>query len=64
MDLREIEWGDVDGINLAQDREQWGAQFYNMLEETSLIPNEQPIAVTRTSVMVKMSLTSDRGVVV
>jgi hypothetical protein len=23
MDLREIEWGDVDWINLAQERDQW-----------------------------------------
>jgi hypothetical protein len=25
MDLREIEWGDVNWMNLAQDREQWRA---------------------------------------
>jgi hypothetical protein len=25
MDLREIVWGDVDWIDLAQDREQWRA---------------------------------------
>jgi hypothetical protein len=25
IDLREIEWGDMDGIDLAQDRDQWRA---------------------------------------
>jgi hypothetical protein len=25
MDLREIEWGGMDWIDLAQDRNQWGA---------------------------------------
>jgi hypothetical protein len=25
MDLREIGWGDMDWIHLAQDRDQWGA---------------------------------------
>jgi hypothetical protein len=25
IDLREIEWGDMDWINLTQDREQWRA---------------------------------------
>jgi hypothetical protein len=25
MDLREIEWGDMDWIDLAQDRDQWRA---------------------------------------
>jgi hypothetical protein len=25
MDLRDIEWGDMDWIDLAQDREQWRA---------------------------------------
>jgi hypothetical protein len=39
MDLREIGWGGMDWIDLAQDREQWRAfvntvmnlRFYNML---------------------------------
>jgi hypothetical protein len=30
MDLREIRWGDMDWINLAQDREQWRV-FVNTL---------------------------------
>jgi hypothetical protein len=31
MDLREIEWGDMDWIDLAQDRYQWRALVYMIM---------------------------------
>jgi hypothetical protein len=34
MDLREIEWEDVDWMHLAQDRDQWWA-LVNMANEPS-----------------------------
>jgi hypothetical protein len=31
MDLGEVEWGDVDWIGLAQDRNRWRALAYSVL---------------------------------
>jgi hypothetical protein len=34
MNLREIEWGGMDWIDLAQDREQWRALFNTVMKLT------------------------------
>jgi hypothetical protein len=37
MDLRELGWGDVDWIDLAQDRNRWRAILNSMMELSSSI---------------------------
>jgi hypothetical protein len=31
MDLREVGWGDIDWINLAQDRDRWRSVVYTVM---------------------------------
>jgi hypothetical protein len=45
MDLREVGWGDVDSIGLAQDRNRWGALVNSVLNLR--VPSNEHLVASR-----------------